>query len=148
MALLQLNVFFLWYVFCFFKPLVTPIPSCYTKEDQALCETHDRDNRGGKTDERVTGKDDREGEGWWDGKKQKARLYGTGRYASTFFIRASCAIVFQMGNGVTDGGAAESHRNNHVSSVQQHALFSEADSNPKSTYCFQQYCKIQTKNQF
>lgn len=35
--LLQLKIFFLWLVFLFFKPLVTPLSYHYTEEAQALC---------------------------------------------------------------------------------------------------------------
>lgn len=37
-----------------------------------MCETWDRDNRGGKTDERITGKEDGAGEGWQEGKKYRS----------------------------------------------------------------------------
>lgn len=55
----------LWLVFCFFRHLVTPIPSCYIEEDQASCVKPETEKiEGVKKDERVTGKEDREGEGW------------------------------------------------------------------------------------
>lgn len=70
------------------------------------------------------------------------------RYLSSFFIRASFVIMCLSSKWEIAQFMEELPSptwDNHVSAIQQPALFSEAGSSPKSRFCFQQYCKILIK---
>lgn len=119
---------------CYSTPL-----SLYWSSSGFVCETWDRNNRARETDERVTARAD-----------GKGRLMGVDevkewRYFSSFFIRASFAIMcpsskWEIAQFVE--GLPSPTWDNLVSSIQQPALFSEVGSNTISGCCFQQHCNI------
>lgn len=138
--LLQLKIFFSLACMSLLQtPCYSTFLSLYWRSSGFVCETWDRDNRGGETDESNCQR--RQGKGRF----MRGDEVKEWRSLSSFFIRASFAIMCPSSKCEIAQFMEEFPSltwDNHVSSIQQPALFSEAGSSPKSQYCFQQYCKI------